>query len=63
MKTNDEPDLYARLKAWWEGMYTSHPWIMRCAIALIVCALLWILLWFVLFSGMSEAADFLYAKF
>lgn len=62
-KTAKKQSFYARFKSNWENLYTSHPWFSRLIIALLTCAALWLLLWFILFSGMSESADILYAKF
>lgn len=52
-----------RIKLWWNGLCTDHPWVARIGVAVITCALLWLLLWFVLFSGLSGSADLIYSKF
>lgn len=45
------------------GFFRRHSVLAAALIALIVLACLLFLLWFVVFSGMSASADFLYAQF
>lgn len=45
------------------GFFRRHGVLAAAVIALIVLACLLFLLWFVVFSGMSASADFLYAQF
>lgn len=52
-----------RIKNVWNQFCIDHPWCARIGIALLVCAILWLILWFLLFSGMNESADFIYAQF
>lgn len=52
-----------RIKNAWSTFCVDHPWLARFGIALLVCAILWAILWFLLFSGMNESADFIYAQF
>ena len=54
-----KPGFAARAKA----ACAAHPVLAGAAVAVITCALLWLALWCVLFSGMSGSADFIYSKF
>lgn len=62
-KFEKKKSVLSHVKRCWSNCLVDHPWVARIVIALGVCAVFWIILWFVLFSGMSQAADFLYAKF
>lgn len=41
----------------------QHPVIAMLGLALFVCVCLLVLFWFVVFSGISSTADFIYAQF
>jgi type II secretory pathway component PulM len=55
--------LIKRLSERWSGFSNLHPHFAAILIALLTCAILWLIFWFLLFSGMNESADFIYSKF
>lgn len=53
----------SKVKEFVASFIESHPVIAMLVLAAFVCACLLVLFWFVVFSGLSSSADFIYAQF
>lgn len=53
----------SKLKGAFSLFIDRHPVFATLVLAMFVCGCLLVLFWFVVFSGLSQTADFIYAKF
>lgn len=53
----------SKVKEFVSAFIENHPVWATLTLAAFVCACLLVLFWFVVFSGLSSSADFIYAQF
>ena len=59
MSKSESPEIETAL----DSFIDRHPILATIVLAAFVCACLLVLFWFVVFSGLSGSADFIYAQF